>query len=314
MMPEIIAARERQKRNLLATLLLSQGVPMICGGDEICRTQQGNNNAYCQDNEVSWYDWKLDDRRLKFLDFTRKLIALRRSHPNLRRRKFYQDREVYHSSLKDIAWYKPDGEEMTEQQWSTGWKRNLAVMFNGNTLDQAMEPISLGSVRKLTTWKAVQVKSRVPLRDLVAAAGILNSCAAWAATFVDTSIFSNSFDAGARSERPFRFCSRHLRAVFFVGVSALLVYALVRYRARPGDGNGTASSVRQHADRTGVDHHSHSSHCRALSWHGARAVFGAGCTQAGLGPRRHCRRPPVLVGVSLPASTTWSPPMNCTSR
>ena len=91
MMRRLSRRARRQKRNLLATLLLSQGVPMICGGDEIGRTQRGNNNAYCQDNEISWYDWKLDDRRLKFLDFTRKLIALRRSHPNLRRRKFYQD-------------------------------------------------------------------------------------------------------------------------------------------------------------------------------------------------------------------------------
>ncbi len=137
--PQIIAARERQKRNLLATLLLSQGVPMLCGGDEIGRTQRGNNNAYCQDNDISWYDWKLDDRKTKLLEFTRKLIEFRRLHPNLRRRKFYQDREVYHSSLKDIAWYQPDGQEMTQEQWNTGWMRSLALMFNGNTLNEADE-------------------------------------------------------------------------------------------------------------------------------------------------------------------------------
>ena len=83
--PDILAARERQKRNLLATLFLSQGVPMLCGGDEIGRTQRGNNNAYCQDNEISWFDWKLDERKPKLLEFTRRLIEFRRAHPNLRR-------------------------------------------------------------------------------------------------------------------------------------------------------------------------------------------------------------------------------------
>jgi isoamylase len=142
--PEIIAARERQKRNFLATLFFSQGVPMLCGGDEIGRTQHGNNNAYCQDNEISWYDWNLDERRNKLLDFTCKLIDFRKKHPNLRRRKFFQDREVYHSASKDIAWYRSDGQEMTQEQWNTGWMRGLAVMLNGDTLaesDDMGEPI-----------------------------------------------------------------------------------------------------------------------------------------------------------------------------
>jgi isoamylase len=137
--PEILEARERQKRNFLATLLLSQGVPMICGGDEIGRTQLGNNNAYCQDNEISWYDWNLDDRRKKLLEFTAKLIELRRAHPNLRRRKFYQDRVVHHSVVKDIAWYRTDGQEMTEEEWNAGWVRSLAWMLNGQTLDAVNE-------------------------------------------------------------------------------------------------------------------------------------------------------------------------------
>jgi isoamylase len=143
--PAIIAARERQKRNLLATLFLSQGVPMLCGGDEIGRTQHGNNNAYCQDNEISWYDWKLDERRTEMLEFTRLLIQLRKAHPNLRRRKFFQDSDVYHPSSKNIAWYRTDGEEMTEEQWNTGWMRSLAVMFNGMTLgdtDEMGEPVN----------------------------------------------------------------------------------------------------------------------------------------------------------------------------
>jgi len=137
--PEILAARERQKRNLLATLFLSQGAPMLCGGDEIGRTQRGNNNAYCQDNQIGWYDWKLDERRSKLLEFTRQLIAFRKAHPNLRRRKFFQDREVYHPSSRDIAWYRPDGQEMTREEWNTGWMRSLAVMFNGKTLGEVDE-------------------------------------------------------------------------------------------------------------------------------------------------------------------------------
>ncbi len=143
--PQILEARERQKRNFLATLFLSQGVPMLCGGDEIGRTQRGNNNAYCQDNEISWYDWQLDERRKKLLDFTCGLIEFRQKHPNLRRRKFFQDREVYHPSSRDIAWYRTDGQEMTEEQWNTGWMRSLAVMLNGSTLaqlDETGEPIA----------------------------------------------------------------------------------------------------------------------------------------------------------------------------
>ena len=119
--PDILAARERQKRNFLATLLMSQGVPMICGGDELGRTQHGNNNAYCQDNEISWYDWKLDPQKKKLLEFTCKLIEFRKRHPNFRRRRFFQDREVYHPSSRDIAWYRTDGQEMTQEQWNTGW-------------------------------------------------------------------------------------------------------------------------------------------------------------------------------------------------
>jgi glycogen operon protein len=134
--PDILRAREIQERNLLATLFLSQGVPMLCGGDEIGRTQRGNNNAYCQDNEISWYDWSLDERRQRLLEFTRKLIACRMTHPNFRRRKFFQDREVRHSSLKDIAWYGNDGKEMTQEQWTAGWMRSIALLYNGSTLDQ----------------------------------------------------------------------------------------------------------------------------------------------------------------------------------
>jgi isoamylase len=137
--PEIIAARERQKRNLMATLLLSQGVPMICGGDEISRTQGGNNNAYCQDNEISWLHWDLDRDRRKLLEFTRRVIALRREHPAFRRRKFFQGRAVHNTAERDIAWYRTDGHEMTEAEWNASWVRSFAVIFNGNTLEEVDE-------------------------------------------------------------------------------------------------------------------------------------------------------------------------------
>ena len=140
----ILALRERQKRNFLATLLLSQGVPMICGGDELGRTQRGNNNAYAQDNETSWFDWNLDDRRRSLLEFLRPLIDLRKRHPNLRRRKFFQDRRidpdaperlVNGGTEQDILWLRPDGKEMTQEEWRAGWVRCIGLLLNGRTLD-----------------------------------------------------------------------------------------------------------------------------------------------------------------------------------
>ncbi|HYO80714.1 MAG TPA: glycogen debranching protein GlgX [Bryobacteraceae bacterium] len=141
----IIELRERQKRNFMATLLLSHGVPMICGGDEIGRSQQGNNNAYCQDNQISWYNWKLDDAAKHMLEFTRMLIDLRKEHPNLRRQKFFQGRridprkgmdvEVGGRHFQDITWLRPDGGEMTEEEWNLGWVRCFAVQLSGKTLD-----------------------------------------------------------------------------------------------------------------------------------------------------------------------------------
>jgi isoamylase len=143
--PEIVETRERQKRNLLLTLLCSQGVPMICGGDEIGRTQSGNNNGYAQDNPLSWTDWNLDERKTALLDFTTRLVELRRNHPNLHRRKFFQDRpinpaetpqrEVHGKGQKDIEWLRPDGQEMTPEEWNSGWVRCIGVRLNGNTLD-----------------------------------------------------------------------------------------------------------------------------------------------------------------------------------
>jgi isoamylase len=142
--PKIRALREKQKRNFLTTLFLSQGVPMLCGGDEISRTQQGNNNAYCQDNEISWYDWNLDDEKLALLDFARRVIALRKGHPVFRRRKFFQGRRVRGSDIRDITWFRPDGHEMTDEEWDAAWVRTIGVRLGGaalNELDENGDPI-----------------------------------------------------------------------------------------------------------------------------------------------------------------------------
>ncbi len=130
---EIIARREREKRNAFSTLLFSQGVPMICGGDEMGRTQLGNNNAYSQDNEVSWYDWELDDRRMAFLEFSRHVIEIRQRYPSLRRREFFRGAVSEQSGLKDIAWLRSDGNEMTGDDWFTSWVRSLGMLIADET-------------------------------------------------------------------------------------------------------------------------------------------------------------------------------------
>jgi len=134
--PGIIEVRERQKRNMLATLLISQGVPMISGGDEIGRTQHGNNNAYAQDNEITWYNWDLDDRRRSLLDFTRRVIAFRQQHPTLHRRKFFKGREIKGTHVKDIMWFNPSGDEMTEEEWHDPETRAVAIRLDGREIGE----------------------------------------------------------------------------------------------------------------------------------------------------------------------------------
>jgi len=131
--------RERQMRNFLATLMFSQGVPMLYGGDEFARSQNGNNNAYCQDNELSWFDWQFDEPRKRLLEFTSRLIQLRRKHPNLHRRNFYQDRTIRGSVERDVAWFGTDGKEVSDQAWGQGWNKSVAVMFNGRTINEIDE-------------------------------------------------------------------------------------------------------------------------------------------------------------------------------
>jgi len=128
--PGIGALRERQQRNFLATLLLSQGVPMLLGGDERGRTQGGNNNAYCQDNEISWLDWSLDERGERLLDFTRRLIHFRRAHRVFRRTHFLTGREVPGSGLPDSWWFGPDGRKLTRRDWESDI-RTVGLFLNG---------------------------------------------------------------------------------------------------------------------------------------------------------------------------------------
>jgi glycogen operon protein len=134
--PEVNVLRARQSRNLLATLLFSQGVPMLLAGDEIGRTQRGNNNAYCQDNEVSWLDWELDDEQKKLLRFVQRLIALRRAHPVFRRRDFFQGRPLRGSDVKDIVWLTNEGQEMSDEEWEKHHARSLGVYLAGDGLTE----------------------------------------------------------------------------------------------------------------------------------------------------------------------------------
>jgi isoamylase len=142
--PAILALREHQKRNLMATLLLSQGVPMICSGDELSHTQKGNNNAYCQDNEITWMNWKLDDRQKAFLEFVQMLVRVREENPVFRRRRFFQGRAIRGTDLKDLNWFSPSGNEMSDSDWNAGFVKCLGMRLAGDQIgdvDEKGEPI-----------------------------------------------------------------------------------------------------------------------------------------------------------------------------
>ncbi len=137
--PEILALRERQKRNLLATMMLSQGVPMLSHGDEMGRTQRGNNNAYCQDNDISWINWEPDEAKRSLLAFTQKLIRFRLSQPVLRRRRYFQGRSIRGGEVKDLAWFAPNGEEMNDEAWNADFVRSIAMLLNGSAIEETNE-------------------------------------------------------------------------------------------------------------------------------------------------------------------------------
>lgn len=135
----VVKLRERQKRNFLASLILSQGVPMITAGDEIGRTQKGNNNAYCQDNEISWIDWNLEPRNKDLLEFTRFLIKFFHAHPILQRRRFFNGRNTRQMGIKDLTWFHPDGREMNETDWSNPQIRYLGLRLAGDAIEEVDE-------------------------------------------------------------------------------------------------------------------------------------------------------------------------------
>ena len=134
--PEIRALREQQKRNFLATLFLSQGVPMLLSGDEYGRTQAGNNNVYCQDNEISWYDWDWTDEQRKLQEFCCQLITLRKESHIFSRRKFFHGRDIRGRGITDIRWLSPSGQDMSEEEWTRSFVRCLGMLLNGEEMNE----------------------------------------------------------------------------------------------------------------------------------------------------------------------------------
>jgi glycogen operon protein len=131
--------RDRMKKNLLATLAFSQGVPMISHGDEIGRTQQGNNNAYCQDGELTWLDWALTPEQLELLRFTRTVFRIRQSNPVFRRRRFFAGGQLEQHGIKDVSWLKPDGGEVRDADWNDPESKALGMMIHGDASDDVDE-------------------------------------------------------------------------------------------------------------------------------------------------------------------------------
>jgi isoamylase len=164
--PDVLGLRARQVRNLLLTLVLSQGVPMLQAGDELLRTQKGNNNAYCQDNELTWLNWDLDDEQRALLAFTKQIIHLRAGEPVFRRRDFFQGRPIV-GDVKDLYWVSAAGREMQPEDWSTGWVDTLGMLLIGEEigeLDDRGEPIVGASYLLLLNGAANGVNFIIPER------------------------------------------------------------------------------------------------------------------------------------------------------
>jgi glycogen operon protein len=161
----IVERRFRLMRDFISTLAFSQGVPMLSHGDEIARTQRGNNNAYAQDNEISWMDWTLDDRRKALLEFTRHAFAIRHAHPVFRRRHFFHGAPVKEGAPKDLMWIRSDGREMTEQDWQNGGIKTLGALVNGEATDDTDErgrPIRDDTMLLLTNARDEEVRFELP--------------------------------------------------------------------------------------------------------------------------------------------------------
>jgi glycogen operon protein len=164
--PKINDLRLRQSRNLLATLMLSQGVPMLLGGDEIGRTQQGNNNAYCQDNEISWFDWNLDQPKRDLVDFVARLTAIRLEQPILRRRRFFRGQPQHVTGFKDLSWIKPNGEEFTDGDWTDPRLMSIGLRMPGDSIEEMDEqgnPIETSTLFLILHRGEQPVKFKLPL-------------------------------------------------------------------------------------------------------------------------------------------------------
>jgi glycogen operon protein len=135
----IKALRDRQKRNLIATLFFSQGVPMLLSGDELGHSQKGNNNAYCQDNELTWLNWDLDKDQQQFLEFVKKVIRIKETQPVFQRRKFFLGRAIRGSHIKDLSWFGPDGQEMSDEAWDAGFVKCVGIRLAGDLIGDVDE-------------------------------------------------------------------------------------------------------------------------------------------------------------------------------
>lgn len=165
--PAINALRAQQKRNFMATLLLSAGVPMLLAGDEIGHTQQGNSNAYCQDNGITWLDWNITDEQRAFLNFVRSVIHIRQTHPVFQRRNFFQRRQIDGTDVSDISWFQPSGEEMSNEAWSAGHTQCLGVRFPGDLIgdvNERGEPIIGDSIVLLVNAHYEPISFALPSR------------------------------------------------------------------------------------------------------------------------------------------------------
>jgi isoamylase len=164
--PKVRALRARQKRNLMATLLLSTGVPMICGGDELGHSQNGNNNAYCQDSELTWLNWELNEEQQQFLEFVRTLTRFRQEQPVFQRRKFFLGRPIRGSNIKDISWFGPGGQEMSDEDWNAGFVRCLGVRLAGDAtgvVDERGEPVEGETVLVLLNAHHEDIRFALPV-------------------------------------------------------------------------------------------------------------------------------------------------------
>ncbi|HEY7967339.1 MAG TPA: glycogen debranching protein GlgX [Solirubrobacteraceae bacterium] len=216
--PQVNALRERQQRNFLATLLLSQGVPMLLGGDEFGRTQDGNNNAWCQDNGISWLGWDHEDWQRSLCEFTRRLIALRRDHPVFRRTRFLDGGETEGSGLPDVWWFRADGRRMTRRDWASADSRTLGVFLNGDELAEETvdgRPIEDDSFIVLFNAHFEDVEMRLPSQSY-GREWTVEVCTA------DASVAAGSESFGARA------------AVSVTARSMVILRRAVPPRAQPG--------------------------------------------------------------------------------